>query len=429
MKNKWSILVILVLTISSIDHIFAAQQILDEIVAIVDNSVILKSDINNLIKFIKLNQNDLNQPQLDEVAIRHQIIDQFINNSIIQRYTQHEYAIANNSQLDQIHQKSISNIFKQYQKKLLDFKNNVYSNYLDMISKDLIFSEISHRISILPEEVDALAKQILTVQKSNEVEFNLTGILVKLPENINHSQVNQAEALTELIMKHLKDGADFKDMVDAYGSGLDAKNNGEMGWNKLEQLPTLFAERLQGAKKGDIIGPIRTGVGFHILKVTDIIGDENIRSNTEINVRHILLCPSKIMNDKKQAHTTMLNIFHQIQSGRITFEQAAKYISEDPVFSFKGSYMGWRSIYDFDPSIRDALLHLKKGQISRVISSSCEWHLIQLLDIRQLDKIDLAQREEAYHLLFNRKLIEEANNWLQEQRAYTYVQIIDNNLY
>lgn len=121
----------------------------------------------------------------------------------------------------------------------------------------------------------------------------------------------------------------------------------------------------------------------------------------------------------------LTQITQDIRSGKTTFENAAKEFSEDPGSALKGGELGWNMPDVYDPAFRDALMRLNKGEISQPVRSNFGWHLIQLEDTRNVDKTDAAQKDQAYRLLFNRKFNEEAQSWVQEQRAAAYVNVID----
>jgi peptidyl-prolyl cis-trans isomerase SurA len=129
----------------------------------------------------------------------------------------------------------------------------------------------------------------------------------------------------------------------------------------------------------------------------------------------------------EQARQKLEQVVADINSGKTTFAEEAKQLSQDPGSANQGGDLGWSSPEMYDPAFRDALMKLKKGQLSAPVHSSFGWHLIQLLDTRQVDKTDAAQKERAYRLLFNRKFAEEAQTWMQEQRAAAYVKILDAN--
>ena len=281
------------------------------------------------------------------------------------------------------------------------------------------------RVTILPQEVDQLATQMAS-QNDAGTELNLSHILLPLPENPTQQQVDDQESLAKQLAGEAKSGSDFGKLAITYSADPQALKGGNMGWGRIQELPSLFAQALVTAKKGDIIGPIRSGVGFHILKVNDMRGDNQSISVTEVHARHILLKPSPIMTDD-QARQKLQEVAAEIKSGKLTFADAAKQLSQDPGSANQGGDLGWSSPEVYDPAFRDALLRLQKGQVSGPVHSSFGWHLIQLLDTRKVDKTDAAKKERAYRLLFNRKFSEEAQTWMQEQRAAAYVKILDAN--
>lgn len=253
----------------------------------------------------------------------------------------------------------------------------------------------------------------------------MSHILIPLPENPSQQQVDEAENLAGSLVKQINEGADFAKLAISYSADSQALQGGQMGWGKLQEIPTLFAERLTQAQKGQIVGPIRSGVGFHILRVNDLRGSDKTVSVTETHARHILLRPSVVMTDS-QAQAKLEEVAQQIKNGGTDFATQAKLLSQDPGSANQGGDLGWASPDMYDPAFRDALLKLRKGEISQPVHSAFGWHLIQLLDTRQVDKTDAAQKERAYRMIFNRKFAEEAQTWMQEQRAAAYVKIVND---
>jgi peptidyl-prolyl cis-trans isomerase SurA len=305
-----------------------------------------------------------------------------------------------------------------------------YNTYRSQIRKEMTISEVRNnevrrRVTILPQEVDSLAQQVGS-QNDSSTELNLSHILIALPENPTSAQVDDAEKQARDIVSQAQSGADFGKLAITYSADQQALKGGQMGWGRLQELPSIFAQALATAKKGDVIGPVRSGVGFHILKVNDLRGQTQSISVTEVHARHILLKPSPIMTDQ-QARQKLEQIAADIKSGKITFEKAAKEFSDDPGSANQGGDLGWASPDIYDPAFRDAIMKLNKGQTSEPVHSSFGWHLIELLDTRKVDKTDAAQKDRAYRMLFNRKFSEEAQTWMQEQRASAYVKIIGSN--
>ncbi|EHA9321888.1 peptidylprolyl isomerase SurA [Salmonella enterica subsp. enterica serovar Lubbock] len=428
MKN-WKTLLLGIAMIANTS--FAAPQVVDKVAAVVNNGVVLESDVDGLMQSVKLNAGQAGQQLPDDATLRHQILERLIMDQIILQMGQKMGVKITDEQLDQ----AIANIAKQNNMTMDQMRSRLaydglnYSTYRNQIRKEMIISEVRNnevrrRITVLPQEVDALAKQIGT-QNDASTELNLSHILIALPENPTSEQVNDAQRQAESIVEEARNGADFGKLAITYSADQQALKGGQMGWGRIQELPGIFAQALSTAKKGDIVGPIRSGVGFHILKVNDLRGQSQSISVTEVHARHILLKPSPIMNDQ-QARLKLEEIAADIKSGKTTFAAAAKEYSQDPGSANQGGDLGWATPDIFDPAFRDALTKLHKGQISAPVHSSFGWHLIELLDMRKVDKTDAAQKDRAYRMLMNRKFSEEAATWMQEQRASAYVKILSN---
>ncbi|EAZ8032164.1 peptidylprolyl isomerase SurA [Salmonella enterica] len=428
MKN-WKTLLLGIAMIANTS--FAAPQVVDKVAAVVNNGVVLESDVDGLMQSVKLNAGQAGQQLPDDATLRHQILERLIMDQIILQMGQKMGVKITDEQLDQ----AIANIAKQNNMTMDQMRSRLaydglnYSTYRNQIRKEMIISEVRNnevrrRITVLPQEVDALAKQIGT-QNDASTELNLSHILIALPENPTSEQVNDAQRQAESIVEEARNGTDFGKLAITYSADQQALKGGQMGWGRIQELPGIFAQALSTAKKGDIVGPIRSGVGFHILKVNDLRGQSQSISVTEVHARHILLKPSPIMNDQ-QARLKLEEIAADIKSGKTTFAAAAKEYSQDPGSANQGGDLGWATPDIFDPAFRDALTKLHKGQISAPVHSSFGWHLIELLDTRKVDKTDAAQKDRAYRMLMNRKFSEEAATWMQEQRASAYVKILSN---
>lgn len=428
MKN-WKTLLLGIAMVANTS--FAAPQVVDKVAAVVNNGVVLESDVDGLMQSVKLNAGQAGQQLPDDNTLRHQILERLIMDQIILQMGQKMGVKVSDEQLDQ----AIANIAKQNNMTMDQMRSRLaydglnYNTYRNQIRKEMIISEVRNnevrrRISVLPQEVDALAKQMGN-QNDASTELNLSHILIPLPENPTSDQVNEAEAQARSVVDQARGGADFGKLAITYSADQQALKGGQMGWGRIQELPSIFAQALSTAKKGDIIGPIRSGVGFHVIKVNDLRGQSQTISVTEVHARHILLKPSPIMSDD-QARAKLEQVAADIKSGKTTFEKAAKELSQDPGSANQGGDLGWATPDIYDPAFRDAVMKLSKGQVSAPVHSSFGWHLIQLLDTRNVDRTDAAQKDKAYRMLMNRKFSEEAATWMQEQRASAYVKILSN---
>ncbi|ELY5881661.1 peptidylprolyl isomerase SurA [Cronobacter sakazakii] len=428
MKNWKTLLLGITLVVNTS---FAAPQVVDKVAAVVNNGVVLESDVDGLMQSVKLNANQAGQQLPDDSTLRHQILERLIMDQIMLQMGQKMGVKISDEQLDQ----AIANIAKQNNMTLDQMRSRLaydglnYNTYRAQIRKEMIISEVRNnevrrRVTILPQEVETLAEQVGN-QNDASTELNLSHILIPLPENPTADQVSEAEAQARSIIDQARNGGDFGKLAITYSADQQALKGGQMGWGRIQELPSVFAQALSTAKKGDVIGPIRSGVGFHIIKVNDLRGQSQTVSVTEVHARHILLKPSPIMTDQ-QARQKLEEIAADIKSGKTTFAQAAREFSQDPGSANQGGDLGWAAADIYDPAFRDALMSLSKGQMSTPVHSSFGWHLIELLDTRKSDRTDAAQKDRAYRMLFNRKFSEEAATWMQEQRASAYVKILSN---
>ena len=426
MKNWKTLLLGLTLVVNTS---FAAPQVVDKVAAVVNNGVVLESDVDGLMQSVKLNASQAGQQLPDDATLRHQILERLIMDQILLQMGQKMGVKISDEQLDQ----AIANIAKQNNMTLDQMRSRLaydglnYNTYRNQIRKEMTISEVRNnevrrRVTVLPQEVESLAQQVGN-QNDASTELNLSHILIPLPENPTADQVSEAESQARSIVDQAKNGGDFGKLAIAYSADQQALKGGQMGWGRIQELPSIFGQALSTAKKGDIVGPIRSGVGFHILKVNDLRGQTQNMSVTEVHARHILLRPSPIMTDD-QARVKLEQIAADIKSGKTSCAAAAREFSQDPGSANQGGDMGWSMPDVYDPAFRDALMKLQKGQLSAPVHSSFGWHLIELMDTRNVDKTDAAQKDRAYRMLFNRKFSEEAATWMQEQRASAYVKIL-----
>ncbi|MGP1930219.1 MAG: peptidylprolyl isomerase SurA [Arsenophonus sp. ET-YP4-MAG3] len=411
----------------------STPQELDKIIAIVNDSFILQSSIDNMLSIEKINTRNKKQKIQNENRLRHQILERLIIEKIIFQIAEKMHIKISDKEIDFF----IDNIAAQNKltlnelyKKLLKSNINL-QNYRNDIRKKIMISEILNneihrRIIILPQEVDLLAAQ-LSFQLNQNININLSHILIPILKDSTNKQTKLAINIVNKILIKLKQGADFNKLSITYSTDHNILKSKQIGWNKIKELPTFFTQHIQYAKKGDIIGPILSNIGFHIFKINDIQNKNIPFFVTEVKVRHILIKTSPIMNNE-QAYKKIQQIAKQIQTGQITFIKAAKKYSQDLDSALHGGQLGWNMLHVYDMEFRNNLMYLSKGEISQPISSSFGWHLIQLEDIRKVDKTNTVYKDQAYHLLFNRKFNEEAQIWTEELRTSSYIKILNNNL-
>jgi Parvulin-like peptidyl-prolyl isomerase len=406
----------------------AAPKVVEKVAAVVNNNVILESDVNDMLKTVKASTDPKNLP--NDKLLRQQIIDRLVTeNLILQKAAKAKITISDDEVTGAIEKIAAENgmSIDELRGKLVTMGVS-YSVYRDRIQNDMLIeqtqmNEVKHRINISNKEIEDLAKNIAQ-QPTNNIDVKISHILISVPENASKQQIDTATNKAIDIVNRAQKGENFAKLATSYSNDEFALKGGSMGWNKLNELPTIFEERLIRAPKGSIIGPIRSGVGFHILKVDDS-RTEAPKTITvqEVNARHILIKTNVLVNDQT-AKQKLTDIRKTITSGTTTFESAAKTYSEDPGSASNGGNLGWNLPERYDTGFKNALTKLKKGEISQPIKSAYGWHLIQLIDTRKVDRTALAKKEQAYRLIFNRKFTEEVQVWIQELKGDAYIKII-----
>lgn len=411
----------------------AAPRVIEQVAAVVNNNVILESDVQEMLKTIKASTNPNNLP--NDKILRQQIIDRLIvENLILQKAAKAKITVSDDEVTKAIAQIASENgmTVNQLRSKLSTMGIS-YSAYRERIHNDMLIdqtrmNEVRHRINISDKEVENLSKS-LTKQLTNNLSVKISHILIAIPEKASKQQVDVATEKARDVINRAKKGENFAKLAASYSNDDLALKGGNMGWRKLNELPTIFEERLVRAPKDSIIGPIRSGVGLHILKVDDT-RTEKPKAITvqEVDARHILIKTNVLVTDQI-AKQKLTDIRKAIVSGATTFEAAAKAYSEDPGSADNGGNLGWSMPERYDTGFKNGLLKLKKGEISQPVQSAYGWHLIQLLDTRKADKTESAKQDHAYRLIFNRKFSEESQIWIQELKGDAYIKIkgVDDN--
>lgn len=408
----------------------AQQQELDSVAVIVDKGVVLESEIEALIQTVKSNAIRNNQSLPSDRVLRTQAIERLITESLMLQMAERMGIQISDAQLEQTLEsfatsegKSMDELRAQVISEGMD-----YEEYRERIRKELISGEVTRanvrrRVYITPQEVDNMVK-LIDEQGENQVEYHLGHILIGFPSQPSEEEIDDAKDRAARVMDILKkENSDFAKIAVTASSGAKALEGGDLGWMNVNSMPTLFAEAVQGARTGDLIGPIRSGAGFHILKIHDIRGQE-IAEITEVNARHILIKPSVILSEER-AEQMLADFREQVLKGEVQFADLAEEHSADPGSAARGGELGWNDPSIYVPAFRDALATLEDNEISKPFRSVHGWHIVQLIGKRIGDVTERLKQDKAYGLLFQRKFGEEREAWLREMRDSAYIEVLE----
>lgn len=408
----------------------AAETKVDGVAAIVNNGVVLQSEVNEMVDRVKKGAEKQGQTLPSDKVLRVQALERLIGNSLQLQMAKRMGLQITDQQLDQ----TIENIAKDQNMTVEQFRQQAiaeegnYEQFRERLREEITVGEVmranvQRRIYVSPQEVDSLMK-IMDEQGVSNEQYNLGHILISVPSDPTAEQINEAEERAKNVVELLKKGNDFRKIAVASSSASNALEGGDMGFMNINEMPTLFADAVRGKKKSDLIGPLRSGAGFHILTIFDIKGT-NVVEFEEVHARHVLIKPSIILSDEK-AQKMLTEFTSQLAAGKADFAAFAKEHSEDPGSRLKGGDLGWMDPSAFVPEFRDTLNRLHKGEISKPFASQFGWHVVQLLDRRTVDATAEKKREQVTRMLYNRRYNEESANFVRELRDEAYVEVMEN---
>ncbi|WP_076417112.1 MULTISPECIES: peptidylprolyl isomerase SurA [Colwelliaceae] len=429
MKNTLSALTLITTCLlSSTFHANAKEVELDRVAAVVNKGVVLESDVKSLIENIKSQSAKNNQSLPSDKALRTQVIDKLINTELILQVGERMGLQISDAELDQ----TLTNMAKENKLTLEQFRKTIidsgldYEVYRENIRNEIITGEVKRagvgrRIYVSPQEINNLIG-LMKEQTNNNIEYHLGHILIAFQGEPDQAQITSEKKRAEKVIELLNSGSDFTKIAIASSGDSTALDGGDMGWKGINEMPTLFSELVDGKEKGTVLGPIRTGLGFSIVKILDIRGREVVEVE-EVKARHILIKPSVIMSEAK-AEATLQGLLDKIAAGEADFAELAKEYSEGPT-SVRGGDLGWADPKNYDPAFSDALAALKIDEYSKPFRSSFGWHIAQLTGRRTQDATDEMNTRKAHNIIYNRKFGMESARWMKETRDEAYIEILD----
>jgi len=299
-----------------------------------------------------------------------------------------------------------------------------YEKYRENVRTELISGEVRRaavrrRVFISPQEISNLLSA-MKEQTHHDVDYHLGHILIEFPADPTQDDINSAKQRADKVIELLNSGSDFAKIAIASSGDANALKGGDLGWQNFNEMPTLFSDLIDGKEEGVVVGPIRTGLGFSIVKILGIRGRKVVEVE-EVKARHILIKSTIILSEAK-AEAKLQGFLDQIKAGKADFAELAKEYSEGPT-SVRGGDLGWSDPNNYDPAFRDALAELKVNEYHKPIRSSFGWHLIQLTGRRMLDATKQMNKNHAYKLLYSRKFGMESARWMKETRDEAYIEI------
>ena len=307
---------------------------------------------------------------------------------------------------------------------LLEKDGLTFSKYREDVRDEIALvrlreREVDNKIQISDSEVDNFLKT-LQQQESRSEEFNLSHVLVRVPEQASPEQLQERRAKAERALGQIKNGVDFRQIAATVSDAPDAVQGGLMGWREFVQLPTIFADAVKGLKAGEVSTVLRSAAGFHILRVNDRRGRVEETMVTQTRARHILIKTSDLVSEN-DAKERIVKLLERVEN-KVDFAEVARLQSED-ASAARGGDLGWLSPGDTVPEFEKAMDALQPGQISGAVRSPFGWHIIQVTERRNQDMSQQQQRQRARQALREQKSEEAFLEWTRQLRDSVFVDI------
>lgn len=430
MNNKYLIKsLITILLLMNLSSIFAQENIkpLDSIIAIVNEGVVLRSQLDFQISNIKKRAEIEGLMLPTQEIMEEQILEQLIVEEIqLQRANQIGIQIS-----DQMLNGAIAVIAEQNDisfeelPSLLAADGIDYGRYRSDLRQQLIFEQLRQidvvgRINVSQRELNQCFN-VLDSNVVNDSDYNLSHILVSVPESATAEEYSKAQLVADNVINELNNGADFGEMAITYSDSQTGVDRGLLGWRKGDQLPTLFSNIVGTIKEGEYSNPMQAISGFHIIKINEMRSVIERSEIQQTEVRHILVIPNQII-DNETAQQKLEDAKKQINEGKV-FGEIAKLLSEDPGSANEGGSMGWTNPGIFVEEFEKIANNIEIGVISEPFKSRFGWHILEVTGRRMHDNTDELKQVNCAQQIKNSKLANEAELWIRRIRDQAYVDI------
>jgi len=400
----------------------------DYIAAVVNSDVVAASEVLQRTERLRDDAKRRGEAMPVTETLRKQALEALIEDRVLVTYARENGPKVDEPELDRV----VGNVAAQNKLTLEQLRERLKTEGIDyrtfrenlrdqMLTERVREREVQGRIRITDGEIDKYLDERQAAFAKN-AQLNIAQILVTVPEGASASVEAERRARAEAALARVKAGEDFGVVAKEISEDSNKLRGGEIGLRASDRLPDLFVATVNGLKAGEVAPQLlRSGAGFHLLKLIDRLDGSVANQVTQTRARHVLLRPSAQLNAELAARR--LNEFKRnIEAGKTTFEQVAKENSEDGSAA-DGGELGWASPGGFVPEFEDAMNALPLGGISAPVLSRYGLHLIQVLERRTVAVEAKQLREQARGALRERKYDDAYGEWVKDLRAKAFVEV------
>ena len=406
---------ILVLILFS-QTLFSKIDFIDRIAIIVDNGIIMESEVNNAIDEALTNLRNANAQIPPKEFLFQSIVERLIMDEILLQKAENFGIRISDQELNE----TLSNIAEDEGLSIQEFKDKlnkegrVFKSFRDSLKEGLMIRRVQS--GLVRPKIVISEQELLNYIDSTEgenlisTEYKIDQILLKTPSIKDEKILKDLESKSKDILKKVSDGLSFEDAIIQYSDLKD---------NERSEIPSLFEKEIRQMQKGDVSGPIKSGAGFHLIKLTDIRGD-SIQVEEQSRVQHILIETSEIRSPK-QAKDLIYELFERSKEEDLGI--LARIYSDDPGSKLDEGKLDWAPKGVYDENFEKVIEEVELNEISKPFETAFGWHILKVLEKRKKNISDEIIKDKAYSVLFKRKFQEQLQNTLEEIRSEAFVDI------
>ncbi len=401
----------------------ALRQDIDRIVALVEEDVILQSELDSAIDNILIQLQGRGENLPPRRIIEEQVLERLIMTRLEVIRAEETGIRASDANVDQaLQQVALQNGLTLTQlRQAVEADGFDFQEFRRQIREEILSTELRQRVAASMDEITETEVDILLASGGiGGPEYHLAQIMIMVPEASSAAETNAARQRAEDVRRQIIEGLDFTTAAITFSQAPDALEGGEVGWRSINTLPPLFADALRPLRPGEISELIRSPAGFLILRVNDIRERSEIIV-TEFRARHLMVEPSELLT-MEAAERRVRDLHARILAGE-DFAELARQNSTDESSANIGGLLNWFQAGQYGPDLQSALDALAIGELSQPFRTASGWHIVRLEDTRQADRTREALRAQARDMLFQQKAEEEVERYLRQLRAESFVEV------
>jgi peptidyl-prolyl cis-trans isomerase SurA len=408
--------IILILACSLSANTYASIEVLDRIAVIVDDGLIMESQIKSGFKEIVSLYKEQNIPLPGSDNLKDQVIESLIIEELQLQMANRAGVRISDSELND----AITRIANNSQMELEEFiayienDGESYESFRENVRKQMLIQRVQR--GRVGSEINITEKEFAAFMETDESLVELE------PELFVRQILVRGSDEADAVILRIENGEEFFEIAKEVSISSNSINGGELPWRKIVDMPELFSNALKNEDIGFISEPLKSGAGFHILKVEDKRGPF-VQYEDQWFSRHILLSPSAI-RDEESTELEINAIRDRVLNGE-EFADLAEEYSEDPGSAKQGGNLDWLGKDVLAPEFEKVMIDSSIGIVSEVFQTQFGFHFLEVLEKRNYDMTRDLIEDRAYQLLYGRKYEEELENTLRSMRADAFVEIKD----